>query len=143
MTLIRSLGSCSFHWCSLLIGTLITTMAGYEKGLLDESKLNTRYRDKSSDKMPRIAWGNHLPIKFYSSWSYKQLIRLGNLMSGIILLTVGKCGLTGVKQDTTLRLTTSYHELQKMTVSFWCFVAWQHGLLGANIKLTGDWEYYG
>ena len=51
MTLIRSVGSCwLFHWCSVLIGTVITTVDGDEKGLLDDSKLNTRYRDTGPDK---------------------------------------------------------------------------------------------
>ena len=42
------------------------------------------------------AWGNHPPIKFWFVWSHKQLIRLGSLMSWIILLTHGKCELTAV-----------------------------------------------
>lgn len=108
MTLIRSLGSCFFHCCSLLMGTLITTVGGYEKGLLDDSKLNTRYRDKGSDKKPGSARGKNLPIKFYSLWSYKQLIRLGSLMTWIILLTHGKCGVTGVKKDRMQLCTISY-----------------------------------
>lgn len=39
-----------FHWGSVLIGTVITTVDGDEKGLLDDSKLNTRCRDTDPDK---------------------------------------------------------------------------------------------
>lgn len=47
MTLIRSVGGSwrLFTGASVLIGTVITAVDGDEKGLLDDSKLNTRYRD--------------------------------------------------------------------------------------------------
>lgn len=34
----------------MLIGTVITSVDGDEKGLLDDSNLNTRYRDTDPDK---------------------------------------------------------------------------------------------
>lgn len=52
MTLIRSVGGSwrLFTGVSVLIGTVITAVDGDEKGLLDDSKLNTRYRDTGPDK---------------------------------------------------------------------------------------------
>lgn len=57
---------------------------------------------QAPDKRPGSAWGNHPPIKFWFLWSHKQLIRRGSLMSWIILLTLGKCGLTGVLWSTAI-----------------------------------------
>lgn len=41
----------------MLIGTVITTVDGDEKGLLDDSKLNTGYRDTGADKMQGVPGG--------------------------------------------------------------------------------------
>lgn len=72
-------------------------MDGDEKGLLDDSKLNTRYRDTGPDMKKKAwsAWGDHPPIKFWFLWSHKQMIRPESLTRWFILPTLGKCALTG------------------------------------------------
>lgn len=72
------------------------------KGSLMTVSLTQDTEIQAPDKRPGSAWGNHPPIKFWFLWSHKQLIRRGSLMSWIILLTLGKCGLTGVLWSTAI-----------------------------------------
>lgn len=58
MTLIRSDGGCWLFSLLLCVNvTVITTVDGDEKGLHDDSKLNTRYRDTGLDKMHGVPEG--------------------------------------------------------------------------------------
>lgn len=60
MTLIGSVRSCWLflkNWGCVLAGREITTRDGDEKRLLDDSKLNTRYKDTGSDKKQGVPEG--------------------------------------------------------------------------------------
>lgn len=46
-----------FNWGCVLTGREITTGDGDEKGLLDDSKLNTRYKDTGADKKQGVPEG--------------------------------------------------------------------------------------
>lgn len=63
MTLIGSVGSCCFSFffpqcCFVVIGTMITTVDGDEKGLVDDSGFNTRCRDTGADKERAVPKGS-------------------------------------------------------------------------------------
>lgn len=63
LTLIGSVRSCwhlfifFLNWGCVLTGREITTGDGDEKGLLDDSELNTRYKDTGSDKKQGVPEG--------------------------------------------------------------------------------------
>lgn len=78
VTLIRSAEG-FFHWCCTLIGTLISAVDGDEKGLFDDSQLNTSTKTQGLIKRKRSS-GNHRPIKLVLGF-HKQLIKL-ELQSG-------------------------------------------------------------